>query len=159
VVSVPLLIETYERATELRERGLSAGALAVLRWLAWRENRETGQCDPRHQDIADGTGLSVGGVRKALAELHDAGLVTWRGQVREKGRGRTSNSYRILDGDLTPPRDDRSDDLTPPRSNRSDLTPPGDDRSGDLTPPGDRAPATTGQSGPSSSGEQELEEV
>jgi hypothetical protein len=142
-MSVPLLVDTYKW-----DHGLSGRAIAVYRWLAWRENAMTGQCDPSHQDIARGTGFGVTTVRKALDELHDAGWVAWRGQTRTRGRGRTSNAY----------------ELTPPVAVSSEQTPQVGDRSRDLSPTnGDgitniRVPPRRSPTEPSPTvGEQELE--
>jgi hypothetical protein len=142
-VSVPHLISSYEW-----EHGLSGRAVAVYRWLAWRENVDTGRCDPSHHDIAQGTGFGVTTVRKALEELREAGLVTWKGRARDRDRGRTSNAYY----------------LTPTVGGRTDLTPRDGDWSGDQTPTVGDAPADSRVGPPQhpaapspTVGEQELE--
>jgi hypothetical protein len=93
-MSVTRLKETFALAGR-KDHGLSAKALAVLHWLAWRENHETGRLDPSHDDIHDGTGLAVSTVQRALDELRAAGLVTWKGQAWKDRRGRTSNAYTL----------------------------------------------------------------
>jgi predicted transcriptional regulator len=115
-MSVPHLISSYEW-----DHGLSGRAIAVYRWLAWRENVNDLRCDPSHHDIARGTGFGVTTVRKALEELRTAGWVTWRGRAR-KGRGRTSNTYELtprIGHDLNATVDNWSTDLTPTRGGGS----------------------------------------
>jgi hypothetical protein len=121
--------------------GLTAPEIAVYRWLSWRMNKDTGRCDPSHQDIANGTGYKVSAVRTALYSLKGRGLVDWKGRAKD-GRGRTSNSYTL---DLTASAEIRSG---------SDLTPGDAIRSPDLTVSDDRASLGRRQ-GPSSGDDEE----
>ncbi len=54
-----------------------------------------GKCYPSHKAIAAAAGACVTTVKKALAELEGAGLITIRGQARPD-RGRRANIYTVV---------------------------------------------------------------
>lgn len=77
----------------LRDSELSANAILVLLALASRVNK-AGVCWPKHKTIAAEARRSVPTVKRALAELRDAGLIEWHTLRREDG-GDSSNEYRL----------------------------------------------------------------
>lgn len=97
-MSTRLLFESFQTEGDLGDRRLvppldrlGPSELAVLRWLRWRFNEQTGRCDPSDVDIAAGTGLSGRTVRRARESLKAAGLIDWTGT--RKGGHRGSNAY------------------------------------------------------------------
>jgi hypothetical protein len=72
----------------LRSTRLSSHAKLLLALLADYQNRETGQCNPKIETLADDLGLSTPTVKRALAELRQAGLV-------RVVKGQRANSYGL----------------------------------------------------------------
>lgn len=57
-----------------------------------------GRCDPSHQTLASGAGVSISTVERTLPAMRDLGLVGWERRLRDAG-GRaeqTSNAYELL---------------------------------------------------------------
>jgi hypothetical protein len=106
-MSYRLLARSHETTGELGgERKLIAPfcelpkhELAVVRWLLWRYNDQTGECKPSDEDIAAGSALSEKTCTRARAALKRRGLIDW--QERRSGGKRTSNGYRLADCLLT----------------------------------------------------------
>lgn len=71
-------------------------AKLVLLALANRTNHETGMCFPGQELIAEECSMSVRTVRRHLKTLEDCGLLERRMRMSREGRGRTSDSYRLL---------------------------------------------------------------
>lgn len=67
---------------------------AVLVSLADRHNADTGRCDPAIPRLARETELSESTVKKALAELVEAGIIEVERRQYENGASR-SNAYRF----------------------------------------------------------------
>lgn len=83
-----------EWAAAVRQcRDLSMTAKMVAQVLALDfANRETGQCNPRRATLADHLSVSEATIKRALAELTDAG---WLGRTGATARNRTVN-YTFL---------------------------------------------------------------
>lgn len=64
----------------------TGAAFAVLNDLALRSGK-TGSCWPSHSTIAEKTGLSVNGVRKAIRQLEDLGAISAEGSGGRKANG------------------------------------------------------------------------
>jgi len=58
---------------------------------------------PSHKRLAAETGTSVSTVQRALRELQDLGVVTWRPRMRDDS-GQTSNEYRLTSSPFGPSR-------------------------------------------------------
>lgn len=68
------------------------------------------------------TGMAVSTIRESIRAFEDAGILNTETRIREEGRGRTSNLYRL---DLhAPGRGGRSDEQPPPPGDRSPDQPP-----------------------------------
>ena len=90
--------KTFYAAAAIFDSDVSASAKLVLLYLSRVSNRE-GVCFPSLATIGEHCGYSKNTVRKALAELEQAGLLTMeRGyQTTHNGRTRcTCNTYTIL---------------------------------------------------------------
>jgi DNA-binding transcriptional MocR family regulator len=61
---------------------LSAKAKLLWGQLKFHRNRATGQCNPRYKVLAEELGLCLNSVRRGMAELRRAGLVTATKHVR-----------------------------------------------------------------------------
>ena len=71
-------------------RPLPSSTLLVWCWLYNHLNRDTGQCSPRLQTIADRAGLSLGSVKAAVRRLKALGFI----DVKRRGPG--SADYRLI---------------------------------------------------------------
>lgn len=58
------------------EQKLPSNQKLVLLMLANRCNHDTGRCDPSHKRLADECGMSQSTVKRAIAQLEEAGLLT-----------------------------------------------------------------------------------
>lgn len=85
------------RADAARRSGsITALHVEVGRALLRRLSQD-GRCDPSHDTLARDAGCSARTVRRALARLQAAGLLTWQRRLVRSGRRvlQTSNAYRL----------------------------------------------------------------
>lgn len=75
----------------VEDKGISGAAKLVYLTLSSRINREN-VAWPSHRLMAAETGTSVSTVQRALVELRDLGVLTWRPR-RRGDNGQTSNEY------------------------------------------------------------------
>jgi DNA-binding transcriptional regulator YhcF (GntR family) len=75
-------------------KGLKPSAKLVLCQLADFHNKETGQCNPSAQRLADECEMSRATVFRHLTELEEKGLITRQAKGDGKG-GRASNQYKL----------------------------------------------------------------
>lgn len=68
-------------------------AVAVYMYLCDRAGT-TGSCFPSHKTIAGDLGLSVSTIKRAIADLENAGCII-KSPRHLKKRGRTSNLYQV----------------------------------------------------------------
>ena len=78
---------------EIYESGLSSRAISVYIYLCDRAD-EDGVCFPGHRTIAADLGVSVSTVKRALADLEQAGCIEKTARYYAKN-GRRSNLYKL----------------------------------------------------------------
>lgn len=66
---------SFEAMTWAVKKRLPTNQKMVLLMLANRTNGDTGRCDPSHQRLAEDCGMSVSTVKRAIAQLEEAGLL------------------------------------------------------------------------------------
>lgn len=84
-----------------RDPKISTNAKAVYMALSSRLGRD-GVVIPKHATIAAEMGMSVSTVRRALHDLRELGVLSWRPQYRPDG-SQSSNVYAILAHPFSPP--------------------------------------------------------
>ena len=77
------------------EQSLDPSDKLVLLALANRSNHETGVCFPGQKLLAKECCMSDRSIRRHLKNLEALGLIQRRARMRNEGRGRTSDEYRI----------------------------------------------------------------
>jgi hypothetical protein len=97
---------------------LTGSELSIYRWLLWRYNEKSGQCNPGEIDIAVGVGLTDRTVRTVLGQLREKKLVTWK-RVRSKDGKHERNWYSLV---LPPLPEDSSAGVDEPTEESSEAT-------------------------------------
>ncbi|MCE8520824.1 helix-turn-helix domain-containing protein [Ruegeria pomeroyi] len=84
----------------IRATKLKPAAALVLHTLAWHHNHQTGRCDPSNATLCEETGLSERGVRDAIGQLKDAGIIKVTARTQKSGRGHRNltNRYTFAGG-------------------------------------------------------------
>lgn len=79
----------------LAESDLSQSARLVAVMLLYHVNRRTGMCYPSLATLASACGVSPTTVKSAIAELRDAGFISWESIVPKNSKSKV-NHYNLL---------------------------------------------------------------
>ena len=84
---------SFQAMTWAVEQNLPTNQKMVLLMLANRTNHDTGRCDPSHNRLAADCGMGVTTLKRALAALEQAGLLSVI--HRKEGDVNLPNQYQI----------------------------------------------------------------